>query len=192
MEALLNDVALLTKLEKERGELLREEVDAAGIAASLVDSLRDMAEARHISLTAEMPSSISAVGNPVALRQILINLISNAIKYNRDQGTVRITCEAAGDKVVLSVIDTGPGIVKEELENVFNKFYRARSSEGVSGSGLGLYIAKLLAEAMGGRLVVTSSLREGSTFSLFLERPASRKDDREDDVTRTGGALRRV
>jgi signal transduction histidine kinase len=192
MEALLNDVALLAKLEKGRGDLLREEVDVAGIAASLVESLRETAETRHISLAIEGSSSIIAIGSAVALRQILTNLISNAIKYNRDHGTIRITCEVVDDKVVLSVIDTGPGIGKDELAQVFDKFYRARSSEGISGSGLGLYIAKLLAEAMGGSISVTSSLGKGSTFSLFLERAAAKKNERGEKDAGTCGAIRRA
>ena len=182
MEALLNDVTLLAKLEKGHGSLLREEVDIAGIAASLVESLRETTGSRHLSLTTEAPSSLKAVANAAALRQILTNLISNAIKYNRDRGTVRITCEAVNDRVVLSVIDTGPGIRKEELEHVFNKFFRARGSEGITGSGLGLYIAKLLAEAMGGSISVTSILGEGSTFSLFLEWAAGEKNEQDEDT----------
>ncbi len=180
LETLLDDVSLLAKLEKGRGELSREEVDVAGIAASFADSFRETAKTRHISLATEAPFSLKAVGNAAALRQILTNLISNAIKFNRDHGSVRITCQAVDDKAVLSIIDTGPGIRKEELENVFNKFYRARGSEGVPGSGLGLYIAKLLAEAMGGSISMASSFGEGSTFSLFLERPAARNDDRDE------------
>jgi signal transduction histidine kinase len=131
---------------------------------------------RHLSLTTDAPSSLKVVANAAALRQILTNLMSNAIKYNRDNGSVLITCEAVDDRVVLSVIDTGPGIGKEELEHVFNKYFRARGSEGITGSGLGLYIAKLLAEAMGGSISVTSSLGEGSTFFLFLVRPAAGKN----------------
>jgi signal transduction histidine kinase len=189
MEALLDDVALLAKLEKGHGSLPREEVDVAGIAASLAESFRETAGTRHLSLTAGAPSSLKAVGNAAALRQILTNLISNAIKYNRDHGTVRITCEAIDNRVVLSVIDTGPGIRKEELEQVFNKFYRARGSEGIRGSGLGLYIAKLLAEAMGGGISVTSSLGEGSTFTLSLRLPQTRKDDRGEEIAGIGVAI---
>jgi signal transduction histidine kinase len=189
MEALLDDVALLAKLEKGHGSLPREEVDVADIIAFLADSFRETAETRHISLATETPSSLKAVGNASALRQILTNLISNAIKYNRDHGTVRITCEAVDDKVVLAVIDTGSGIRKEELVNVFNKFFRARGSEGIRGSGLGLYIAKLLAEAMGGSISMSSSLGEGSTFSLVLVRPGTRKGDRDEEITGTGAAI---
>jgi signal transduction histidine kinase len=189
MEALLNDVALLAKLEKGHGPLLREEVDVAGVAASLADSLQETAGKRHLSLTTEAPSSLKAVVNAAALRQILTNLISNAIKYNRDHGSVRITCEALDDKVVLSVIDTGHGIRKEELESVFIKFYRAQSSKGVPGSGLGLYIAKLLAEAMGGSISVTSSPGEGTTVSLLLVRPTARMDDQHDSYAGTDGSV---
>ncbi len=191
LEALLDDVALLAKLEKGRGELPREEVDVAAIASSLADSFREKAVMRNITLSTDAPSSLKATGNPAAFRQILTNLISNAIKFSHDHGSVRIACEAVDDKAVLSVIDTGPGIRTEELEHIFNKFYRAQGSDGVPGSGLGLYIAKLLAEAMGGSISATSSLGEGSTFSLFLVRPAARKNDRDEEDTGAGGPLRR-
>jgi two-component system sensor histidine kinase/response regulator len=189
MEALIDDVALLANLKKGNGELSRKEVDIAVIATHLVDSFQEKAKTRCISLTTEMPSSLTVVGNTDALRQILTNLLSNAIKYNHDHGSVRITCWTVDDKVVLSVIDTGPGIGKEELDMVFNEFYRARGSEGVPGSGLGLYIAKLLAEAVGGSISVASSLGEGSAFSLVLERPTAGREDQEDERKRTGGVL---
>jgi signal transduction histidine kinase len=191
LEALLDDVALLAKLEKWHGSLPREEVDVAAVAVSLPDSFREKAVTRHITLSTDAPSSLKAMGNSAALRQILTNLISNAIKFNHDHGSVRISCEAFDDKAVLSVTDTGPGIGTDEHEHIFNKFYRAQGSDGVPGSGLGLYFAKLLAEAMGGSISVTSSPGEGSTFSLFLVRPAARKNDRDEDDTGTGGALRR-
>jgi signal transduction histidine kinase len=192
MEALLNDVALLAKLEKGHGSLPREEFDVADIIASLADSLRETAGMRHISLVTDAPSSFKVIGNTAAFRQILTNLISNAIKYNRDHGTVRITCKTADDRVVLSVIDTGPGIRKEDLEHVFNKFYRARGSEGVPGSGLGLYIAKLLAESMGGSISITSSPGAGATVSLLLVRPAARMDDQNEKYAGTDGSVRRT
>jgi signal transduction histidine kinase len=193
LEALLNDVALLAELETGRGSLPREEVDVAGIAASLADSLRETAATRHISLAIDATSSLKAVGNASAIRQILTNLLSNAIKYNRDRGSVRITCETVDDKAALSIIDTGPGIREEEQEQVFNKFYRARGSEGVPGSGLGLHIAKILAEAMGGSISVTSRPGEGSTFSLVLKLPEAGRNDRSEIMkdTDAGGSPRR-
>jgi signal transduction histidine kinase len=191
MEALLNDVALLAKLEKGHGSLPREEVDLADIIASLAESFRETAGTSHISLATGAPSSLKVVGNASALRQILTNLISNAIKYNRDHGTVRITCEAVDDKIVLSVIDTGQGIRTEELEQIFSKFYRGRGSEGVPGSGLGLYIAKLLAESMGGNISVTSSPEEGTTVSLVLARHAVPMDDQNEKYAGTDGSVRR-
>jgi signal transduction histidine kinase len=182
MEALLDDVTLLARLEKGHGSLPREEVDVAGIAVSLAESFRETAATRHISLTIKATSSIKAVGSSVAIRQILTNLISNAIKYNRDHGSVRITCETTDHNAILSVIDTGPGIRTEELDTIFNKFYRARGSEVVPGSGLGLHIAKILAEAMGGSIIVTSCLGEGSTFSLFLKQPEARRNDQNEAI----------
>ena len=107
------------------------------------------------------------------IRQVLDNLINNAIKYSPPNTKVTITAKKSGDEVILSVSDHGSGIPPEELKNVFDRMYRIeqRLYSGVDGLGLGLYICRRLVEAHGGRIWVESTVGKGSTvfFTLSLE-----------------------
>jgi signal transduction histidine kinase len=103
------------------------------------------------------------------LRQILENLISNAVKYGKDSKRVRIDIEGTRDLVAIHVRDEGPGIPREQLKNIFNRFQRV-PGQGGRGHGLGLYIAAALARLHGGALTVESEIGKGSTFTLTLPR----------------------
>jgi signal transduction histidine kinase len=106
------------------------------------------------------------------LRQVLINLVDNAVKYSPDGGRVELRVEADDYGLRLSVSDEGLGIAHGDQQRIFGKFYRvdARQSSGVGGTGLGLYISRELVRRMGGRLSVSSRENEGSTFALELPR----------------------
>jgi signal transduction histidine kinase len=116
------------------------------------------------------------VSDRTKVRQILLNLVGNAVKYT-DSGSIslRSAC-AAGDLVTFSVADTGPGIRPEEQERIFGEFTQtlARPGERVEGTGLGLAISQALAASLGGMIELTSAVGEGSTFTLVL--PASPKE----------------
>ena len=108
-------------------------------------------------------------GNPVRLRQMLDNLIGNAIKYTPKGGTIRVSVEEQGDQIILSVSDTGRGIPLGEQAHIFDKFYRASNTpESVEGTGLGLAIVKSIIDNHGGRIWVESALDEGSTFTVVI------------------------
>jgi signal transduction histidine kinase len=113
-------------------------------------------------------------GNETAIRQILINLISNAVKYNRDGGKVLISCHDTSESVEISIKDEGNGIGCEDLVRIFEKFYRTVEGKLQKGAGLGLYIVKHLAEAMGGKVMVISQPGLGSTFTVsFIKTEAA-------------------
>jgi two-component system phosphate regulon sensor histidine kinase PhoR len=104
------------------------------------------------------------------LDQVLINLLHNAVKFNRPGGSVRVTVDTAEDRVRIAIADTGLGIPSEDLPRVFERFYRvdkARSRE-VGGTGLGLSIVKHAMEQMGGEIGVESTLGKGSCFTVAL------------------------
>jgi len=112
-------------------------------------------------------------GDEGLLRRMMMNLIGNAIKYTPRGGTVGITCQAEGERYILTVTDSGPGIPSELQERIFDRFFRvdsARSREDgdKGGAGLGLSIARWIAEAHGGSLELVSSGIKGSVFSAFL------------------------
>jgi signal transduction histidine kinase len=105
------------------------------------------------------------------LKQVILNLLSNGIKYNRHGGSVVIRAEAQESTTCISVQDTGAGVPDEAVPHLFEKFYRVRETEGhVSGTGLGLSICKEIVQGHGGRMEVKSTVGEGSTFSVFLPR----------------------
>jgi signal transduction histidine kinase len=109
-------------------------------------------------------------GDQVKLRQLMLNLVDNAIKYTPDEGQITLSLERESNYAKILVKDTGIGIPKEEQQKIFDRFYRvdkARSRE-LGGSGLGLSIAKLIAEQHKGRIEVESEFGKGSTFSVFL------------------------
>jgi CheY-like chemotaxis protein/anti-sigma regulatory factor (Ser/Thr protein kinase) len=114
-------------------------------------------------------------GDPDRISQVMFNLISNAIKYTPAQGkvTIRVTCDE--DVVTTQITDSGSGIAPEELERVFERFYRADNSttRETGGTGLGLAITKALVERMGGSVTVTSTLGLGTTFSVSMRRAAA-------------------
>jgi signal transduction histidine kinase len=95
---------------------------------------------------------------------VLLNLLSNAVKYNRDDGKVWISFDEQNDLMGVSIRDEGCGVRRDELPRIFDKFYRAAGSGQVKGAGLGLYIVKLLMEAMGGKITAKSDKDAGSTF----------------------------
>jgi signal transduction histidine kinase len=109
-------------------------------------------------------------GDPECLKEAFSNLLSNAIIYNREGGSVTVTVREQGDDLAVEVSDTGIGISKENLSFIFDEFFRVRSKETqhITGTGLGLPIVKRIIEAHDGSVKVASELGRGTTFSIFL------------------------
>ncbi|RMG98596.1 MAG: sensor histidine kinase [Chloroflexi bacterium] len=166
------------RLESGRVRLARQPVAVAALVQEVVTLSRSQAEKRGIQiemvLSPELPdvdSSLLLVGDADRLKQVLLNLVSNAIKYNVENGRITITAEIDTDarQLRLHVADTGPGIAPEDVEHLFERFYRVPGSEKVSeGSGLGLAIANKIAEEHNGRITVTSTVGQGTTFTVHL------------------------
>jgi two-component system phosphate regulon sensor histidine kinase PhoR len=110
------------------------------------------------------------LANPDQIKSLWNNLVSNAIKYNRDGGKVTVTLVREGDRLIASVADTGIGIPKEAMTRLFSEFFRADNAKSVSrmGTGLGLSIVKEIVERAGGQITVESELDVGTTFHLWL------------------------
>ncbi len=164
--SLIDDIIRLSQLD-EGGEMPKETADLYEIAEEEVSRLRDEAEKKNVTLnlTGEV-----AIVNGVSrlLHEIVFNLCDNAIKYNRDGGSVSVDVKASDDGAVLTVSDTGIGIAPEDRQRVFERFYRvdkSRSKE-VGGTGLGLSIVKHAVMDMGGSIDLESTFGEGSTFTV--------------------------
>lgn len=150
-------------------------IDAA--VAEVIDLLRPLALERQVEMSVQsQPPGLRVQADPQRLQQVLINLVGNALKYNRRGGRVDILIHArAPYRVTVAVTDTGAGIAREELARLFDAYYRAPLGDArrPEGSGLGLAIARGLARAMGGEIAADSEPGVGSTFSLTLPTPAT-------------------
>jgi signal transduction histidine kinase len=165
-ESLLNDTELLTRLEKDGGPLPVEAVDIVEIMNDAAAMFLDNAKRKNIELQGPKSAPVLVSANRSAARQVLVNLISNAVKYNREDGRIWNSVNVCKDRIHVTVRDEGCGIPPHELPFIFDKFYRAPGSELIKGAGLGLYIVKLLIEAMGGSITAVSEQGGGSAFTL--------------------------
>jgi heavy metal sensor kinase len=165
---------LLTLSRADSGEsiLTRERVDLCELAEEVTMQLVVLAEEKQQSLTVEAGSPSRCIGDRMVLRQALLNLVDNAIKYSPDGGRIVVKVSTSGEGMaVLDVSDTGPGIPSDLRPRVFDRFYRAdrsRSRENGGGTGLGLSIARWAVEVNGGQLTLESSEGPGATFRITL------------------------
>jgi two-component system NtrC family sensor kinase len=148
----------------------KEKAPIAVLARYAMEGLRGLAEAKAMRMEADIPDSLPMIlGDPIRLRQMVGNLIENAIKYTPRGGGVRVEAEADGDQVVLRVRDNGPGIPPADQPYLFDKFYRASNiPDDMPGTGLGLSIVKSIVDHHGGRIWVESKLGEGTSFTVVL------------------------
>jgi signal transduction histidine kinase len=159
----------LARLDRSGQALEMAPVALARLAEAEVEAVRPAAEARGLALrlTAEAPGTV--LGHEPLLRDVVRNLLDNAIKYT-EAGEVAVRVEEAGDAVRLVVSDTGPGIPAADLPNVTARFHRARAAQRVPGSGLGLALVAPVVRQHGGTLDVASEPGHGTTVTVALPR----------------------
>ncbi|MDR3512332.1 MAG: ATP-binding protein [Caulobacteraceae bacterium] len=193
---LLNDILDISKVEAGKLEFEHVPFDLRDLGARACDLWSDVAAEKGVKLVYEVDPTAPdwVTGDPTRVRQIMLNLISNALKFTRE-GEVRLRISAApptraSDGVEIAVSDTGVGIADEQHSHIFSVFAQADAStaRNFGGSGLGLAICKQLAEGMGGDIVLESRLGEGSTFTVTLPLPAAEGDHR-DEPHAEGGDL---
>jgi two-component system, OmpR family, phosphate regulon sensor histidine kinase PhoR len=173
LSLLIDDVLDLSAIEAKRMEFRFEQVSLSEVTARLIKGLAPMAKAKNVKIANKLTEKLPKVrADKDKLAQILMNLIDNAIKFNKPDGQVDITAEVEDDFILISVQDTGSGIATQDLARVFERFYRADKahSKDIAGTGLGLAIVKHLVEAHQGSVTAESRLGEGSTFRFTLPR----------------------
>lgn len=171
MQRLVDDQLDLSRIESGHWQPRRGAVDTAGIVREAWAACADRATARGIRFeVAIAPEAQSVHADPDALRQILVNLFDNAVRYSPDGSRVRLGAVAVDGGVELSVADSGPGIPGDHLPRIFERFYRADSSRSreEGGTGLGLAIVKHLVDAHGGRVRAVSTVGTGTTLIVWL------------------------
>ncbi|MCC5801291.1 two-component system histidine kinase PnpS [Rossellomorea vietnamensis] len=175
LQSLIQDLLELSKIEKQGFQLFVEEVEVAGLIEDVIPILKGKAKPKDISLQADFESRGTAEVDSYRLKQVFINLISNAIAYTPKGGNVSVTVQDDQDKVYVKVKDNGMGISQEELPRIFERFYRVDKarSRNSGGTGLGLAIVKHIIEAHEGDIEVESELEKGTTFTVTLNKRAS-------------------
>jgi len=167
--SLINDLLDLGSIEAGF-DTRREFVQLEGILHYTLDMLQGQIKSKRLKVHTDIAPSMPALrANPIRLRQVLDNVVGNAIKYSSANGDVRISIRLEGDQVILQVTDDGPGIPSAEQTHIFDKFFRGSNIDSsTEGSGLGLAIVKTIVENHQGRIWVESAVGKGSSFFIVL------------------------
>jgi signal transduction histidine kinase/DNA-binding response OmpR family regulator len=166
---LIGDILDLSKIEAGRMELSCEDLSVANIFGEVVSALRPLAEKKAQTLSSNADRSLAVHADATRCKQVLMNLVGNAIKFTPEGSSIEITAQQADREVQVKVRDNGPGIPREEQKRIFDAFYRLRKSgEGAEGTGLGLAITESLVKLQGGSLGLESEPGHGSCFYFSL------------------------
>ncbi len=165
IQAIVQQVQLASEVGERASDMRPEAVDLRRLLEDLFVDLDTSAVSFNSDLAA-LPDTI--LGDPDMLRQIVGNVLSNAIKFSSPGGEVRITGESTGDQAVLTVADNGRGVAPDEREKIFEPYYRARNSRGIHGAGIGLYVAKKYVENHHGSIMIDGALNAGTSVTISL------------------------
>lgn len=170
LQALLADLLLIGELADGTLRLQAAPVDLAALVVEAVEAAEVSAERRGVEVRVETPDRLIAMADWLRVRQVLDNLITNAIKYSQSGGSVVVTLRREGEDVTIEVADTGMGIAADELDHVFGRFFRGGRAvaDHVPGTGLGLSIVSSIVGAHGGTVDVQSEPGRGTTFRVLL------------------------
>ncbi len=168
---LINDILDLSKIEAGRLELSIETVPVKRSFAEVLDTMRPLADKKSQVLSQRAAPEMTVRADPTRFKQILMNLVANAVKFTPEGGTIELQADQLANDIRVGVHDSGPGIPPEEQKLIFEAFYRMGSTEkAIEGTGLGLAITRRLVELHGGQLGIESEVGHGSCFHFSLLR----------------------
>jgi signal transduction histidine kinase len=171
MSGILTDLMILTHAGAGKLNLKKADTPLLPLLKTAAQSMEILAKEKNISIQVDSDDKLSAMVDDDKFLKLLLNLISNAIKYGKENGWVKLGAKNVGKEIEVLVADNGIGIPEDELPFIFERFYRVnkvRTREKIGGSGLGLAICKSIVEAHGGYIDVKSKLGEGSQFTIHL------------------------
>jgi len=167
---IVESLLVISRLDAGEARMERARFDLAELTATTVEQLRLLAEDKNITLVSNASERVEVEGDRARLKQVVVNLVDNAIKYTPAGGRVEVRVTREEGHALLEVKDTGVGVPKEALPHIFERFYRVDKarSRAVGGTGLGLAIVKSICTAHGGQVRVESAENNGSRFEVQL------------------------
>lgn len=167
---MINTMLLISRTEAGVAPLTRERLDLAEMIRNACELFKPVVEEKHIKLHCRLPHTLMIEGDIRMIQRLVANLLDNAVKYTRPQGsiTVDLAADIHKSNAVFSVQDTGIGIAEDDLPHIFERFYRCDRSRSMAGTGLGLSLARAVVQAHGGTIRVISKPDVGSTFTVSL------------------------
>jgi heavy metal sensor kinase len=165
---MLNTLMDISEAETGLMKLERQKFPLAKLVEEIIELFQFVAEEKAIMVTADIPPGLQVIADRNRLRQVLVNLLDNAIKYTPRGGHVEISAQTHGDEVVITVKDTGAGIPAEETPRIWERLYRGDKSRSQRGLGLGLSLVRAIVNAHGGHIELQSDVGKGSSFTIHL------------------------
>ena len=175
--SLIDQILDLSRIESGEADISLEPVSLERVLADCVNWVAPLAQEHGIAIECDLSqfAAINVVADSIRLKQVFLNLLSNAVKYNRDGGHVEVVSGAVDDQLRIGIRDSGAGISREKLKELFQPFNRLGAEfSGIEGSGIGLVISRQLVDLMKGKLDIESELGVGSTFWVSLQRASTR------------------
>jgi heavy metal sensor kinase len=169
MRRLIESLLQLARLDAGQEDMKREAFDLSCVAQECIEMVRPLAAERQVSILSDL-QTVDCHGDAERIGQVIMNLLTNAIYFNKDGGEVRVTAQATKEGAILKVSDTGAGIPEEDLPHVFERFYRVDKSRSrkQGRTGLGLAICRAIMDAHGGTITVSSQPGSGSVFEVTI------------------------
>jgi signal transduction histidine kinase len=165
---IVDSLLKLSRMDRPSAQRASVSVDLFDLAGETVDQMQLLAAEQQVSLKGPTGGRAFVHGDRDRLKQVLVNLLDNGIKYNVREGQVAVDVSVVGDTARLTVSDTGIGIAPENQDFIFDRFYRVSTNRGETGAGLGLAIVKSICHAHGGKIEVTSRAGAGTVFTVTL------------------------
>ena len=170
LSAIVEALFSVARLDAGEGKVEHKAIDLIELTRSTLDQMRLLADEKNILVEIEQHAPVWVMGDTGRLKQVIVNLLDNAIKYTTQGGTIRISIVPVNAKAVLTVADNGIGVPAQDLQHVFGRFYRAENARAMSkeGAGLGLSIVRAICVAHGGTVALESYEKEGTKVTIAL------------------------
>jgi signal transduction histidine kinase len=179
---LVDDLSLLARGDSQAVPIEKAPVELSSLITDLTDDVEPLAAEQGVRLITEAQGAVQVFGDALRLRQLLVILLDNALKYTPNGGEVRVRLQHDGRRAHLQVVDSGTGIDPEHLPRIFDRFYRGDAARKGEGAGLGLAIARWIVGAHSGQIQAGNRPEGGAVFTVTL--PLMRRDQRHPDVAR--------